>query len=139
MWGKLSLVGTCVGSCSSKGKVDTETVVMCVTPSLGCEAGCGVLPVEGTRAGHNTIFCSHTHSVTTRNLGLFVCRLLIYLILRLVVLPKSCSNVLSWQLKPHNPSLLKPSLYVLLDLVWYLFCKQHPCLLGLVMCLSYSV
>lgn len=44
---KLSLVGMRGGSCGGKGKVDTETEVTCATPSLGCEAGCGVLPTGG--------------------------------------------------------------------------------------------
>lgn len=51
---------------------------------------------------------------------------------RLVVLLQSCCNILSWQLKPHNLSWLPPLLYILLGLVWYLFCKHCPCLLELV-------
>ena len=92
---KLSLVGTCIGSSGSKGKVDTETEVTSVTPSLGCDAGCGALPTGETGAGRNTVFYSHTHTVATRSLGLLVCRLLIYLLLGLVVLLKSCCNILS--------------------------------------------
>lgn len=95
VWGKLSLVGMCIGSCGSKRKVDTETELTCATPFLGCEAGCGALPTGGTRAKHNTVFYSHTHSIIARNLGLLVCRLLIYLLLRLVVLLKSYCNILS--------------------------------------------
>jgi len=90
---KLSLVGICGGSCGGKGKLDTEIEVTCTTPSLGCEAGCGALPTGGTCVGLNTVRYSHIHSVTTRNLGLLVCTLLIYLPLRLAVLLKSCCNI----------------------------------------------
>lgn len=93
--GKAVSVGTCIGSCGSKGKVDTETEVTCTTLSLGCDGGCGVLPMGGVCAGCNAVFYSHTHTVITKNLGLLVCRLHIYLLLRLVVILKSCCNILS--------------------------------------------
>lgn len=41
------LVGTCAGSCGSKGKIDTEAAAMCTPPSLGCAAGCGVGREQG--------------------------------------------------------------------------------------------
>lgn len=48
------------------------------------------------------------------------------------MLLKSCCGILRWQLKFHNHSWLHHCFYILLGLVWYLFCKHHPCLLGLV-------
>lgn len=47
----------------------------------------------------NTVFYSHTCTVTTRSLVLFIYRLLIF---RLMVLLKSCCDVLRWQLKPQT-------------------------------------
>lgn len=94
---------------------------------------------EGHAQGITPYFTVIPILVTTRNLGLLVFILLIYLLLRLVVSLKSCCNILSCQLKPHNPSWLTPSFHVLLGLGWYLFCRHHPCLLGLVTRVSSSV
>lgn len=52
--------------------------------SVPGDSGCGVLPVGGTSAGSNSMFYTHTHTATIRNLVLLVGRLLIYLIFRLV-------------------------------------------------------
>lgn len=60
------LVGMCAGSCDSEGKIDTEAAAMCATPSLGCEAGCGVGHEQG-------ITLCFTVIPTLQQLGIWFC------------------------------------------------------------------